>query len=67
MLAPQDQRECEAESIAYVVCDYFGIDTSSYSIGYLTSWTNGEEDVLKNSIKAITETSSKIINLLGGE
>lgn len=67
MLAPQEQRECEAESIAYVVCDYFGIDTSSYSIGYLTSWTNGEEDILKDSVKAITDTSSKIINLLGGE
>ena len=29
-------REVEAESVAYTVCQYLGLDTSDYSFGYIT-------------------------------
>lgn len=35
--------EVEAESIAYVVCQHFGLDTSDYSFGYLAGWSSGKE------------------------
>ena len=28
----------EAESIAYIVCNHFGLDTSEYSFTYIASW-----------------------------
>ena len=34
-------REVEAESVAYVVCQHFGIDTSDYSFGYVAGWSRG--------------------------
>ena len=33
----QSQREIEAESLAFVICDHFGLDTSEYSFGYIAS------------------------------
>ena len=56
-------REVQAESIAYVVCSYFSIDTSEYSFPYLANWSKGKEmEELKNSLDIIQKTSSKIIN-----
>jgi len=62
MLAPRQQRECEAESIAFVVADYLGMDTSCYSVGYITSWIQGEENILTDSFKMIAKTSNRIID-----
>lgn len=31
--------EVEAESVAFVVCNHFGLDTSDYSFGYLAGWS----------------------------
>ncbi len=36
-------REVEAESVAYTVCQYLGLDTSDYSFGYITGWSSGRE------------------------
>ena len=33
----RSQREIEAESLAFVICDHFGLDTSEYSFGYIAS------------------------------
>ena len=46
---PLDQKEIEAESLAFVICDHFNIDTSDYSFGYIGSYA--QEDTLK--LKAI--------------
>ena len=35
---PTEVKEMEAESTAYVVCKHFGLDTSDYSLGYISSW-----------------------------
>lgn len=55
-------REVEAESIAYVVCQHFGIDTSDYSFPYVTGWSRGKElPELKASLDCISKTASSLI------
>ncbi len=59
--------EMEAESIAYIVCQHFGIDTSDYSFGYIAGWSEGKETAeLKESMNTIRETSSEMINRIEG-
>lgn len=56
-------REVEAESIAYVVCQHFGIDTSDYSFPYVTGWSRGKElSELKASLDCISKTAAEIID-----
>ena len=58
-------REVEAESIAYVVCQHFGIDTSDYSFAYVTSWSkNRELPELKASLDCISATAAEIIDAI---
>lgn len=61
---PRALKETEAESIAYVVSHYLGIDTSSYSIGYVTGWSDNEEFILLDSVGRVSKTSKKILELL---
>ena len=58
----RNQKETEAESVAYIVCKHFGIDTADYSFGYLATWS-GDKDVpeLKNSLETIRRTASDMI------
>lgn len=59
------QKEVEAESIAYVVCQYFGIDTSDYSLGYVAGWSKGTELAeLKASLDTIHRTAGEIIDAI---
>lgn len=54
--------EIEAESVAYIVCKYFGFDTSKYSFGYIGSWNKDRDlEELKNSAETIQKTSNEII------
>ena len=50
--APEDEqkprvdrrtREVEAESVAYTVCQHYGLDTSDYSFGYVAGWSSPPE------------------------
>lgn len=57
-----ETKEVEAESIAYTVCQHFGIDTSDYSFGYIAGWSSGKEmPELKSSLDTIRRTSSELI------
>lgn len=57
--------EVEAESVAFVVCQHFGLDTSDYSFGYLAGWSNGKGlPELKASLQTIQRTSNDLINRL---
>ena len=58
----RNQKECEAESIAYVVCQHYGIDTSEYSFPYVATWS-ADKDVpeLKASLETIRRTASDLI------
>lgn len=59
------EKEVEAESIAYVVCQHFGIDTSEYSFGYVAGWSKGKElSELKDSLDLIHRTAGEIITAL---
>jgi hypothetical protein len=65
VLARQD-REMEAESIAYIVCGDLSIDSSQYSLGYITGWQNEDPVKAANAIRAaqttIHKASRKIIS-----
>ncbi|MCT4584089.1 MAG: PBECR4 domain-containing protein [Peptostreptococcaceae bacterium] len=55
-------KEVEAESVAYVVSDRFGVDTSQYSFEYLASWSSGKDlKELKDSFSLIQKTANKMI------
>ena len=55
-------KEVEAESVAYTVCQHFGIDTSDYSFGYIASWSSGKETAeLKESLGKIRDAASEMI------
>lgn len=57
------EREVEAESVAYVVCQHLGIDTSDYSLGYVASWSRDRElNELKASLERIHTASVQIIS-----
>ena len=56
-------REMEAESVAYVVCRHFGIDTSDYSFGYVAGWSRGRElSQLRESLDLIRNTAAELID-----
>ena len=56
-------REVEAESIAYTVCQYLGLDTGDYSFGYITGWSSGKEQKeLRSSLECIRDTAAKLID-----
>lgn len=58
----RNTKEVEAESVAYTVCQHFGIDTSDYSFGYIAGWSRGREMTeLKSSLDTIRKTASEII------
>lgn len=53
----------QAESIAFVVCQYLGLDTSEYSFGYISSWSSGKDvKELKASLETIRSTSNEMID-----
>lgn len=43
-----EERECVAEGVAFIVCSYFGLDTSDYSFAYVNGWSkDGGESLMK--------------------
>lgn len=60
------QQEFEAESVAYIVSNHLGIDTSDYSFGYLSSWTEQGKSIddFTNSLDRITKEAQEIIDSL---
>lgn len=58
----KNQKETEAESVAYVVCQHYGIDTSDYSFAYVATWSADKEvPELKASLDTIRRTASDLI------
>ena len=61
--ATRRTREVEAESVAYTVCQHYGLDTSDYSFGYVAGWGSGRElSELKSSLETIRSAAAEIIN-----
>ena len=60
-------REVQAESIAYTVCQHYGLDTSDYSFGYVAGWSAGRELAeLKSSLETIRSTAANLIDTIDG-
>ena len=60
-------REVQAESVAYAVCQHYGLDTSDYSFGYVAGWSSGKElSELKGSLETIRSTAAKLIETIDG-
>ena len=58
----KDQLTREVESVAYVVCNHFGLDTSEYSFSYIASWSSGKNmKELRASMDTIRKTSADMI------
>ena len=62
-LVDRRTKEVEAESVAYTVCQHFGIDTSDYSFGYVAGWSRDQElSDFKASLNLIQKTAGKLID-----
>ena len=58
----RNTKEVGAESVAYTVCQHFGIDTSDYSFGYIAGWSSDRDmKELKSSLDTIRKTASELI------
>lgn len=61
----RSSKEVEAESVAYTVCQHFGIDTSDYSFAYVAGWSQGKEmPELKESLNTIRTAASELITAI---
>ena len=58
-------REVQAESVAYAVCQHYGLDTSDYSFGYVAGWSSGKDlKELKASLETIRATAHELITTI---
>ena len=58
----RNSKEVEAESVAYTVCQHYGIDTSDYCFAYVATWSQGKEmPELKESLSTIRQAASELI------
>jgi hypothetical protein len=63
----RNSKEVEAESVAYTICQHYGIDTSDYSFAYIAGWSHGKETPeLKASLNTIRKAASEMINEIDG-
>lgn len=62
-LPNRETKEVQAESVAFTVCQYYGIDSSDYSFGYIGGWSSGKDlKELKASLETIRQTAQTIIS-----
>ena len=62
IMLQMDTLTFEAESVAYTVCQHYGIDTSDYSFAYVATWSQGKEmPELKESLNTIREAAADLI------
>ena len=60
-------REVQAESVAYAVCQHYGLDTSDYSFGYVAGWSSDKDlKELKASLETIRATAHELITAIDG-
>lgn len=57
-------KETEAESVAYVVAGILGLDTSAYSIGYVTGWSRGDAEAIKDTAARVLKAAHTIADAI---
>ena len=66
--SPRNEKEVQAESVAFMVAERLGLDTSEYSFPYIASWSDGKElEQLKNYLQEIQEAAKKITTAIEAE
>ncbi len=66
--SPRNEKEVQAESVAFMVAEKFGLDTSEYSFPYIASWSEGKQlEQLKNSLQEIQAAAKKISDKIESE
>ena len=61
----RSSKEVEAESVAYTICQHYGIDTSDYSFSYVAGWSEGKDvPELKESLDTIRKAASEMIKAI---
>lgn len=63
-VAHRGVKECEAESVAYIVAGIVGLDTAAYSIGYVTSWTAGDVETIRATAANVLRTAHQIADAI---
>ncbi len=60
----RSEAEVQAESVAYVVCQAFGLDSSDYSFPYIAGWQGKDMDTLRASLSVIEKTAKELMGWL---
>ncbi len=62
---PRARAEVEAESVAYVVCQRAGMDSTDYSLPYVARWSGGDPAAVRDSTERVVVTARSILDGLG--
>lgn len=60
---PREHKEAQAESVAYIVSNYYGLDTSDISFGYIATWAN-DMKLARQALSEVQNISSQIIEIV---
>ena len=60
--SPREDKEVIAESVAFVVCSYLGIDSSDYSFGYVGVWGGSDMKKFQHNLSLIKRISDDLIS-----
>ena len=63
----RNQAEVEAESVAFIVSTFLGLDTSDYSFPYIVGWEENDESLLRHSLKRIRDAAHVLITQIEEE
>lgn len=63
-LANRGRCEVEAESVAYLVCDAFGLASDGYSFAYVANWARGDLAVVIDAADKVRKCASTILERL---
>ena len=56
-------KEAQAESVAYLSMQTMGIDTSGYSVGYISTWAQ-DKDLMKQSLQEIKKVFNQTLEVI---
>lgn len=59
-----DRSRQEVESVAYIVRDAMGLDSSDYSFAYVARWSDGATELIKDTAGRVIECSKSILRCL---
>jgi hypothetical protein len=64
-MSNRDLVEVEAESVAYVVCQAVGLDSTDYSLPYVAHWSNGSPPLVRTTAERVVATAREVLEGLG--